>query len=140
MIVFQNQYYTISIDDNRSFLQLTWHKVVGTEQFKVGFKRAISCAIEHRVQTWLSDNRVGINFDMATQRWLADLATENLPKTCLRRFARVVPPDAFLQITSYQVNERIKPEVTINFQFEVFSDIDQAVYWLFEDNQISQPA
>ncbi|WP_242928149.1 hypothetical protein [Pontibacter vulgaris] len=137
MIVFQNQNFSINISEEKSLLQLTWLKVVSSEQFKAGFRKAVNFAIHYQVKYWVSDNRIGTELDLSTQRWLAEFATENLPQTSLEKFARIIPLDAFVHFVSYKVNDRISQKRAEAFSFEVFTDMDQATYWLFENNQMS---
>lgn len=130
MIIFRNKYCTITCTAEESLLQFTWHSQPSLRSLLTLCNMGYDVAAQFQIRHWLIDNRKGINFDLAMQRELAELAASRLAGTCLARLVMVVPLDVFHELVSYRIYRNVNQLITNALDFEVFSDMETATAWL----------
>lgn len=130
MIIFRNKYCTITCTAETSLLQFTWHSQPNLRSLLKLCNIGYDVAAQYRIRHWLIDNRKGINFDLAMQRELAELAASRLAGTCLSRMVMVVPLDVFYELVSYRIYQNVNQLITNVLDFEVFSELGTATAWL----------
>lgn len=130
MLTFLNEYCRIQVDTEASVLYLTWLEQPHSEEFKACYTRGLDMAVANRVTSVISDNSIGINLDMATQRWVAEVSALKPGQSHIRRYARVVPVDAFQEMVTYKIGESYNSMSESKIQFEVFHNLEKARRWV----------
>ncbi|AKD04629.1 hypothetical protein POKO110462_10970 [Pontibacter korlensis] len=136
MFVLKKDYATAEVDIKKSRLKLTWLRQPNEEEFKEAFSVSMETVRENELRFFLADNRVGINMDLALQRWAANFGTEISDKLKLERYARVIPPDAMQEVVSYKMFDYVtQHQASAELELKVFYRMDEAEKWLFENQK-----
>lgn len=136
MQIIQNKYCALHYFANQSLLYLEWLTQPDIKSLLSVYNKGINFAMKCRAENWIADNHRGINLDVSMQRALAELCANRLQQTSIRRFARVVPLDVFHELVSHKLIHMINQLVTHEIRFELFSNAEDARYWVQQENTI----
>lgn len=135
MLLYSNQYCTITYTAQLSLLNLTWLQQPDEESYLNCFKELLALAEAYKAVYVLTDNTKGIFMNLATQRSTIELAIQKIQQTPVKKFARVISTDAFQEVVSYRIMDTLNTMFPGKVQFEVFSNIGTAKAWLLNNEQ-----
>ncbi|WP_157578724.1 hypothetical protein [Pontibacter roseus] len=118
-------------------LHLVWLQQPDTSNLLAIYNKAIDLSIGHAVKFWIADNHRGFNFDVCMQRALAELCATRLYDTQVLRFARIIPMDVFQELVSHKMRNMMNQLVVNEVEFEVFSQVEEAKFWLQQVDALS---
>ncbi|MHC2991540.1 hypothetical protein OB13_08075 [Pontibacter sp. HJ8] len=136
MRIFHNKYCAIHYYTDQSLLLLEWLSQPDIKSLLSVYNKGIDFAIQCRAENWIADNHRGINLDVSMQRALAELSADRLQHSSIRRFARVVPLDIFQEMVSHQLVRMFNQHATNRIRFELFSNAEDARYWVQQEDAI----
>jgi len=88
-VLYLDDFAKIACDTDASYIELEWLQHPTTEAFRKCFYRAVELAIEMGAVNWLSDARAIHYIDFANQNWVIEHILPMLPKTKVKKFARI---------------------------------------------------
>lgn len=93
------------------------------------YRQGLEMANLNKANNLVTDNSIGFYVDMSMQRALANLISNQLHETSLRRFARVVPSDVLQELVMHKVVGQINELSATQIEFELFNDLNDAMAW-----------
>lgn len=124
--------YEINLVHQGKILELKWLSTPNEEELKKAFKIFIEKAISINIEYLLSDNSKGITLDIAMQRWIAAFSNEVIPKSKIKKYARVISADILQEIITYKIQDKLSPLVSNLFELRVFTNKESAKVWLLD--------
>ncbi|WP_242928150.1 hypothetical protein [Pontibacter vulgaris] len=130
MLLHQDKYCLVTLDSANSLLEVKWLSVPDPDAFVKYFTMCLDFSEKYHVKYVLADNTLGVQIDVATQRRVIEIGGERLKKIVVKKYARVVPMDAFQEMVSYKIATEILKLVPNDMELMVFSNTDSARTWL----------
>lgn len=134
--VYEDQFISIAIDYQGSFLQSTWLQHPNSEQFKAGFKRAFNWVQQNTFKLWLHDDRQLLYIDKICQNWIKNEILPQIKECKEFKFARVVTPATLNSFDTEDVFNSMDnhSKAFKGLQIGIFTTVYQALSWLETDN------
>ncbi|MDX5420701.1 MAG: hypothetical protein LPK07_09950 [Hymenobacteraceae bacterium] len=129
-LLFRDEICLIEFDSAQSIMRLAWLQQPDDVNYKKYYTKSLKLAIQYEAAYFLADNSRGTHVNLAMQRWLAETSAAYKPVLHLKRFARVVPQDAFQELVSYKIYDAYDALLPNSMQFGVFNDRALAELWL----------
>ena len=131
-IIFQNQYITIYIDQDKSLINDVWQPTSATmsiTEFKEILTTWRDCIVEQKLSKSLIDARaMAFVVDPETQGWIAENINAPARQAGLQKVATILPASIFEKVALEQTMSEF--DETEGFQRKMFSDEKLAKEWL----------
>lgn len=124
----------ININQQNSLIHINWNARVESESIKQSYQVAADLVRKFSLRNWLNDTRKEGYLDIENQNWFYRCLVPQLIQNKLQKMARVIPDDPLAMLVSCNILDKIHTslEPEANFRFEIFTDLDHALYWLNE--------
>lgn len=123
--------YTIKYTEALSMVEMVWHRVATSEQFRQGHLLLLEQLQVNNAQNMLVDARRLDGFAAAEQGWLKDKLLPRLAHVGVKRMARITDPDIFMQVVDDNLANHV--QTNLNFDLKSFLDRTDALEWLLQD-------
>jgi hypothetical protein len=140
--VYEDEFISIEVDDNKRFIQVVWLKHPDSDAFRRGFIKGAEITLARNCRFWLSDSRAIHYLEFAEQNWILDFMAPMLGDSCLSKFARVNSQESLALLDIDRILYRLEssPHVRCDLEVAVFMHKQEALNWLFpEAEQLQVP-
>ena len=129
---FKTNAANINIIRDRSLIKIHWEKLVDPEDFKLSYQLVADLVKRFRIRNLLSDARNMAYLNIENQNWISRCILPQLAQSHLLKMARVVLDEPLAILVSCNILDKItnKPELGNRLSCEIFTDLDNALFWL----------
>ena len=131
MIVFQQPYATIEIEQDKSLLVLTWHGFANSEEFRNARSSAISLSRQYNVHRWVSNMKDMKAIRQADQDWTVNEWLPQFLTLHLKKWAIIISDDMFNQMAMSSMMSKMRVHLT--HPVEYFQYLNTAKNWVERD-------
>jgi hypothetical protein len=129
---FKTNAANININQEKSLIRINWEKVVDPEDFKLSYQLAADLVKRFRIRNMLNDARNMAYLNLENQNWISRCILPQLVQSHLLKMARVVLDEPLAILVACNILDKItnNPEQGSKLSCEIFTDLDNALFWL----------
>ncbi len=131
MILFQQPYATIEIEQDKSLLIVTWHGFANSEEFRKTRNEALTISRQYGIRKWVSNMKDMKAIRQADQDWSVNEWLPQFLPLNIRKWAIVISDDMFNQMAMSSMMGKIR--VQLAHPVEYFQDLNTAKNWAERD-------
>jgi hypothetical protein len=122
----------ININQEASLISIGWDSHTRPEDFKVGYQLAADLVKRFYIRNWLNDARNMAYLNIENQNWIYRCIVPQLMQNNMHKLARVVMDEPLAILVSCNILDQItnSPEPNGKLDCEIFTDFDNALFWL----------
>ena len=131
-VLYLDDFAKIACDTCANYIELEWLQHPTTEAFRKCFYRAVELSIELGTENWLSDARAIHYIDFANQNWIIEHILPMLPKTKVKKFARITSLESIALMDTGRIYCSLEEiaQKTRNLALADFTTREDALDWL----------